>query len=631
MSSFKGLERSLNRALTIASERHHHYSTPEHLLLALIDDADAAAVMCACGVDLDTLRLSLVNYLDTEFENPVADASEYGEISAGLDRVIGRAMSHALSLGGAEATGADMLMAILAEQESHGAHFLREQEMTRHDVVNYIQRGSAKRQVVSEGSSVRGVVKRPTAMAAAKKSGKRAYVLRTYCVNLNKKVRDGKMDPVIVRNSEISRAIKVLCGPQDNNPLFVGATCVGQAAIAVGLARRIVDNEVPEELASAEVFSLNTGALLAGVRDHGDFENRFEQVLKALDRYPGAILFIDDIDRLIGGGAMDGSVLLDSALSCGVVCMGQITDKEYHRHLEKNQALLHRFQKIEVSELSLEETIAMLSYLKPDFEDWDQLKCDNEAVRAAVKFSASYIRDGKPSNEMRGEIAELGEMLRRLRARDQDFRVFGSEEQGYRLGPPLSEVELTAFEAVNGVRLPDAYRYFLATVGDGGAGPFYGLEPLSSLGRDALGCDLSRPFLLTAATEDFSEEPLPGVLEFCHQGCNIYAYLVVNGPTAGTIWDGCDGEFHPTGLTFDAWYRKWLEHALRALENESLVAQLKVGMSRAEVLAKVGGKWEVREVFLDHPVRLFESEDIPARLELDEQDIVIKINPWPFI
>ena len=223
------------------------------------------------------------------------------------------------------------------------------------------------------------------------------------------------------------------------------------------------------------------------------------------------------------------------------------------------------------------------------------------------------------------EIAELAEMLGRLRDADHDFRVFGAKQHHYQLGPPLSEAELVTFEAANQIRLPDAYRQFLSTVGHGGAGPFYGLEPLGTFGRD-----LSRPFPFTTTTENLPLDQLePGVLSLCHQGCAIYFYLVVTGPTYGTIWEGRE-DYDPTGLTFDVWYRSWLERVLRVLENERLIPRLRVGMSRADVLAEVSGDWQARPA-LGRPVRYFEAADIPAQLELDERDIVVKVDPWPFI
>src|ERR1051326_4690314 len=262
----QSLEQSLHRALAIANERHHQYATLEHLLLSLIDDSDAAAVMRACSVDLDKLRTSLVNYLETEFENLVTDGADDAKPTAGFQRVIQRAVIHVQSSGREEVTGANVLIAIFAERESHAAYFLQEQDMTRYDAVNYISHGIAKRPGVSEARPVRGVDEE-TETKGNDDSKKKGEALETYCVNLNKKARDGKID-------------QVLCRRQKNNPLFVGEAGVGKTAIAEGLAKRIVDSEVPEVLAAATVFSLDMGTLLAGTRYRGDFEERLKQVLK---------------------------------------------------------------------------------------------------------------------------------------------------------------------------------------------------------------------------------------------------------------------------------------------------------------------------------------------------------------
>ena len=328
----QSLEQSLHRALAIANERHHQYATLEHLLLSLIDDSDAAAVMRACSVDLDKLRGSLVNYLETEFENLVAEGSDDAKPTAGFQRVVQRAVIHVQSSGREEVTGANVLIAIFAERESHAAYFLQEQDMTRYDAVNYISHGIAKRPGVSEARPVRGVDEEADAKGNDD-SKKKGEALETYCVNLNKKARDGKIDPVIGRNAEINRAIQVLCRRQKNNPLFVGEAGVGKTAIAEGLAKRIVDSEVPEVLSAATVFSLDMGTLLAGTRYRGDFEERLKQVIKELEAHPNAILFIDEIHTVIGagatsGGAMDASNLLKPALASGSIrCMGSTTYK----------------------------------------------------------------------------------------------------------------------------------------------------------------------------------------------------------------------------------------------------------------------------------------------------------------
>jgi ATP-dependent Clp protease ATP-binding subunit ClpA len=409
----QSLEQSLHRALAIANERHHQYATLEHLLLSLIDDADAAAVMRACSVDLDKLRGSLVNYLETEFENLVTDGGEDSKPTAGFQRVIQRAVIHVQSSGREEVTGANVLVAIFAERESHAAYFLQEQDMTRYDAVNYISHGIAKRPGASESRPVRGADEESESKSGedAKKKGD---ALDAYCVNLNKKARDGKIDPVIGREAEINRAIQILCRRQKNNPLFVGDAGVGKTAIAEGLAKRIVDSEVPDVLSGSTVFSLDMGTLLAGTRYRGDFEERLKQVIKELEAHPNAILFIDEIHTVIGagatsGGAMDASNLLKPALASGTIrCMGSTTYKEYRQHFEKDRALVRRFQKIDVNEPTVEDAIAILKGLKPYFEDYHKLKYTNEAVEAAVQLSSRYIHDRKLPDKAIDVIDESG-------------------------------------------------------------------------------------------------------------------------------------------------------------------------------------------------------------------------------
>src|SRR5471032_1150616 len=409
----RSLEQSLHRALALANERHHEYATLEHLLLALIDDQDASAVMRACNVDLDKLRRSLVAYLESELENLITDGTEDSKPTAGFQRVIQRAVIHVQSSGREEVTGANVLIAIFAERESHAAYFLQEQDMTRYDAVNYISHGIAKRPGLSEARPVRDVDE-ATETKGNEDSKKKGEALETYCVNLNKKARDGKIDPVIGRNAEINRAIQVLCHRQKNNPLFVGEAGVGKTAIAEGLAKRIVDSEVPEVLAAATVFSLDMGTLLAGTHYRGDFEERLKQVLKELEAHPNAILFIDEIHTVIGagatsGGAMDASNLLKPALASGTIrCMGSTTYKEYRQHFEKDRALVRRFQKIDINEPTVEDAIAILKGLKPYFEDYHRLKYTNEAIEAAVQLSSRYIHDRKLPDKAIDVIDESG-------------------------------------------------------------------------------------------------------------------------------------------------------------------------------------------------------------------------------
>ncbi len=409
----RSLEGSLHRALAHANERHHEYATLEHLLLALIEDQDAAAVMRACNVDLDKLKRSLVGYIESELDNLVTEGSEDSKPTAGFQRVIQRAVIHVQSSGREEVTGANVLVAIFAERESHAAYFLQEQDMTRYDAVNYISHGIAKRAGLSESKPVRGVDE-DTDAKTGDENKKKGDALEAYCVNLNKKAREGKIDPLIGRDIEISRTIQVLCRRQKNNPLFVGDAGVGKTAIAEGLARRIVNGEVPDVLRNATVFALDMGTLLAGTRYRGDFEERLKQVIKELEATPGAIMFIDEIHTVIGagatsGGAMDASNLLKPALAGGTLrCIGSTTYKEYRQYFEKDRALVRRFQKIDVNEPTIPDAIEILKGLKPYFEDYHRLKYTNEAIKAAVELSARYIHDRKLPDKAIDVIDESG-------------------------------------------------------------------------------------------------------------------------------------------------------------------------------------------------------------------------------
>ncbi|GLK84230.1 ATP-dependent Clp protease ATP-binding subunit ClpA [Ancylobacter defluvii] len=409
----RSLEQSLHRALALANERHHEYATLEHLLLSLVDDQDAAAVMRACNVDLEKLRRNLVEYIDTELDNLVQDGGEDSKPTAGFQRVIQRAVIHVQSSGREEVTGANVLVAVFAERESHAAYFLQEQDMTRYDAVNYISHGIAKRAGMSESRPVRGA-EEETETKTGEETKKKADALDAYCVNLNKKARDGKIDPLIGRDSEIQRTIQVLCRRSKNNPLFVGDPGVGKTAIAEGLARRIVDGDVPEVLATATVFSLDMGSLLAGTRYRGDFEERLKQVVKEIEAYPNAIMFIDEIHTVIGagatsGGAMDASNLLKPALASGSLrCIGSTTYKEYRQYFEKDRALVRRFQKIDVAEPTVPDAIEILKGLKPYFEDYHRLRYTNDAIKAAVELSARYIHDRKLPDKAIDIIDESG-------------------------------------------------------------------------------------------------------------------------------------------------------------------------------------------------------------------------------
>jgi ATP-dependent Clp protease ATP-binding subunit ClpA len=415
----RSLEQALHRALALAGERRHEYATLEHLLLALVDDQDAAAVMRACNVEIDTLKRSLVDYVDTELSNLTGDGRQDAKPTAGFQRVIQRAVIHVQSSGREEVTGANVLVAIFAERESHAAYFLQEQDMTRYDAVNYISHGIAKRPGASESKPVRGAEEegaseRPSDDGDPRGAKKKGDALDAYCVNLNKKARDGKIDPLIGREIEVQRTIQVLCRRQKNNPLLVGDPGVGKTAIAEGLARKIIQHEVPEVLADATVFSLDMGTLLAGTRYRGDFEERLKQVMKEIEAHPNAIMFIDEIHTVIGagatsGGAMDASNLLKPALASGTLrCIGSTTYKEYRQYFEKDRALVRRFQKIDVNEPSIPDTIEIVKGLRPYFEEFHKLKYTTEAVKAAVELSARYINDRKLPDKAIDVIDETG-------------------------------------------------------------------------------------------------------------------------------------------------------------------------------------------------------------------------------
>ena len=413
MPSFsRHLEETLHRAVAYANQRHHEYATLEHLLLSLTDDEEGAQVMKACNVDLAALKKSLVNYLDVELKSLVVEDGEDAKPTAGFQRVIQRAVIHVQSSGRDEVTGANVLVAVFSERESHAAFFLQEQEMTRYDAVNYIAHGIAKKPGATEPKQARGASEEGEEKTEKAKSG--AEALEAYCVDLNAKAREGKVDPLIGRGPEVERAIQVLCRRNKNNPLLVGDPGVGKTAIAEGLARKIVNGEVPEVLSGATIYSLDMGSLLAGTRYRGDFEERIKQVVKELEAHPNAILFIDEIHTVIGagatsGGAMDASNLLKPALASGTLkCMGSTTYKEFRQHFEKDRALVRRFQKIDVNEPTLEDTVEILRGLKTYYEEFHKLTYTDDAIKAAVDLSARYITDRKLPDKAIDVIDEAG-------------------------------------------------------------------------------------------------------------------------------------------------------------------------------------------------------------------------------
>src|ERR1700733_1338661 len=407
----RSLEQVLHRAIKLASDRHHEYATLEHLLLALLDDPDAAQVMKACNVDLDPLRQSLQKYIDEELLTLVIEDGEDAKPTTGFQRVVQRAVLHVQNSGRDEVTGANVLVALFTERESHAVYFLQEQNMTRLDAVSYISHGIAKRPGMTQQKPVRGADEEEDTEKVVKQG---TEALEAYCVNLNEKAKAGRIDPLIGRDAEVERTIQILCRRQKNNPLFVGDPGVGKTAIAEGLARRIVKNEVPEVLRDCTIYALDMGALIAGTRYRGDFEERLKSVVKELEAIKGAILFIDEIHTVIGagatsGGAMDASNLLKPALQAGLLrCIGSTTYKEYRQYFEKDRALVRRFQKIDVAEPSVPDTIKILKGLKPYFEEYHKIRYTAEAIKVSVELAAKYINDRKLPDKAIDVIDEVG-------------------------------------------------------------------------------------------------------------------------------------------------------------------------------------------------------------------------------
>ena len=415
MPSFApALETTLHNALTHASERRHEYATLEHLLLALIDDEHASKVMQACGVEIGELGDAVTQYLDSELDSLKVEGSSDPSPTSGFQRVVQRAILHVQSSGKDEVTGANVLVALFSERESYAVYFLQQQDMSRLDAVSYISHGVGKGTAAPEQSAAKGAPEEEKKAQDSK--GKKDSALEQFTVNLNEKAMRGKVDPLIGRSAEVDRTIQILCRRSKNNPLYVGDPGVGKTAIAEGLARKIVEGEVPDVLKEAVIYSLDMGALLAGTRYRGDFEERLKAVVTELEKMPHAVLFIDEIHTVIGagatsGGAMDASNLLKPALSGGTIrCIGSTTYKEFRNHFEKDRALLRRFQKIDVNEPSVEDTIKILAGLRSAFEEHHNVKYTPDAIKAAVELSARYINDRKLPDKAIDVIDEVGAM-----------------------------------------------------------------------------------------------------------------------------------------------------------------------------------------------------------------------------
>ena len=416
MPSFaSALETTLHKALDAATTRRHEYATLEHLLLALIDDEHASKVMSACGVDLGELKTTVAHYLDTELDALRVDQATDPSPTSGFQRVVQRAILHVQSSGRDEVTGANVLVALFSERESYAVYFLQQQDMSRLDAVSYISHGVGKGSQAPEPREVKGAEEeKPQAKADGK--GKSESALKQFCVDLNEKAKNGKVDPLIGRAAEVDRTVQILCRRSKNNPLYVGDPGVSKTAIAEGLARKIIEGDVPDVLKPAIIYSLDMGALLAGTRYRGDFEERLKAVVNELEKLPHAVLFIDEIHTVIGagatsGGAMDASNLLKPALSGGTIrCIGSTTYKEFRNHFEKDRALLRRFQKIDVNEPSIEDTVKILNGLRTAFEDHHSVKYTPDAIKTAVELSARYINDRKLPDKAIDVIDEVGAM-----------------------------------------------------------------------------------------------------------------------------------------------------------------------------------------------------------------------------
>ncbi len=407
----RNLEQTLHRALAHAAERRHEFVTLEHLLLALTEDQDAIAVLRACGVEVEQLQGDLGDFIDNELGVPRVSPRTDPKPTAGFQRVIQRAAIHVQSSGREKVTGANVLVALFSERESHAVYFLQIHDMSRLDAVNYISHGIAKVAGEAQPRTVHGADE-DTEPETVVRKGREA--LDAYCVNLNQKAAEGRIDPLIGREAEVERTIQILCRRTKNNPLYVGDSGVGKTALAEGLARRIVHGEVPGVLLDATIFALDMGALLAGTRYRGDFEERLKSVMTELETTEGAILFIDEIHTVIGagatsGGSMDASNILKPSLQSGTLkCIGSTTYKEYRNYFEKDRALVRRFQKIDVYEPSVEDTVKILRGLKPYFEAHHKVRYTAESLRTAVELSARHINDRKLPDKAIDVIDEVG-------------------------------------------------------------------------------------------------------------------------------------------------------------------------------------------------------------------------------
>lgn len=415
MASFsKHLEETLRRALAEAKRRRHEYVTIEHLLFALTEDQDAVAVMKACDIDFGMLKSDLESYLDEVLDDiVVSDLDNEATPTAGFQRVVQRAVLHVQSAGRKETTGANLLVALFAERESFAVYFLERQEMTRLDAVRFLSHGVAKTLNASDMSTVKSSDDEEEVTSEGSSAGSQTPALARFCINLNEKAQAGRIDPLIGREAEVERTVQILCRRSKNNPMLVGDPGVGKTAIAEGLAHRIVKGQVPDVLKTATIFALDMGACIAGTRYRGDFEERIKTVTKELEKIACGILFIDEIHSVVGTGAASGSLdaanLLKPALASGSLrCIGATTYKDYRAYIEKDHALMRRFQKIDVYEPSVADSIKILHGLKSCFESHHKVSYSNEAIQAAVELASRFVHDRKLPDKAIDVIDEAG-------------------------------------------------------------------------------------------------------------------------------------------------------------------------------------------------------------------------------
>ncbi len=403
------LEKTLRDTYQLATTKQHEYVTLEHLLLSLLNDKDALSVLKACAVDTNSLKVNIENFISKDLDNLKENFTGEPKLTNGFQRVLQRAAIHVQSSGRESVTGANMIVALFSEKESHAVYFLHQQNMSRLDAVQYISHGISKS---NDDLETDDISRDNIDENSQSKNSKRA--LDQFCINLNKKAQDGKIDKLIGRSAELDRTIQILCRRQKNNPLFVGDPGVGKTAIAEGLAKRIIEKTVPQIMEDATIYSLDMGSLLAGTRYRGDFEERLKAVLKDLQKEEKAILFIDEIHTVIGagatsGGSMDASNLLKPSLGNGSLrCIGSTTYKEFKNYFEKDRALVRRFQKIDVKEPSKDETIKILEGLKTYYEEHHNIKYSPEAIISAVELSSKYIGDRKLPDKAIDVIDEAG-------------------------------------------------------------------------------------------------------------------------------------------------------------------------------------------------------------------------------